>query len=96
MPIPERTTFILDRLSTYLASALAEGALTLGRTNADGRVNSQENERQISDALRLFTHSNDWFRGEGLSIEVAEPRFWYDFCVRGNDLFIPVNVKVST
>jgi hypothetical protein len=96
MPIPDRTALILDRLCTYLGSALADGALALGAGDADGRVNSQENERQISDALRLFTHSNDWFRGENLSLEVAEPRFWYDFCVHADGLFIPVNVKVST
>jgi hypothetical protein len=63
--------------------------------NPDGRVNSQENERQISIALRLFAHSNDWFREQGFSLEVAPPRFWYDFCVRGERLFVPVNVKVS-
>lgn len=96
MPTPERTSTVLDRLQSYLSSALTANALALGSSNQDGRLNSQENERQISDALRLFTHSNDWFRDAGLSIEVAEPRFWYDFCVRGPGLFIPVNVKVSS
>lgn len=97
MPTPARIVVILDLLRNYLAGALSDRALSLDTPNQDGRVNSQENERQISHALRLFTHSNEWFRLEGLSIEVADPRFWHDFCVRGpGDLFIPVNVKVST
>jgi len=92
----DRTVVILDRLRLYLAGALGDGTLALDAANADGRVNSQENERQISHALRLFTHSNDWFKHEGYTLEVAEARYWFDFCVRGKDLFIPVNVKVST
>ena len=96
MPNPDRTVVILDRLRLYLAGALGDGTISLDAANADGRVNSQENERQISHALRLFTHSNDWFRQAGYTLEVAEARYWFDFCVRGEGLFIPVNVKVST
>jgi hypothetical protein len=97
MPTPERIIEVLNRLREYISRALADGALVLLDNNADGRLNSQENERQISDALRLYAHSSEWFRDNELAIEVAEPRFWYDFCVRGpHSLFVPVNVKVST
>lgn len=96
MPTDAKTAAVLDRLQRYLAGALADGSMALHVGNEDGRLNSQENERQISNALRLFTHSNDWFAGTGYGIDVAPPRFWYDFSVRGQDFFVPVNVKVSS
>lgn len=97
MPVPAQILVVLDRLTEYLSHALKDGTLVLLNDNQDGRVNSQENERQISHALRLFTHSNDGFKNDGYAIEVSDARYWYDFCVRGpGNLFIPVNVKVST
>ena len=97
MPVPAETSIVLNRLTEYLSHALKDGTLVLLRDNQDGRINSQENERQVSHALRLFTHSNDWFKKAGYTLEVSDARYWYDFCVRGPEgLFIPVNVKVST
>lgn len=87
---------ILDRITQYLSDAMGTGRLVLSRNERDGRVNSQENERQISHALELFALSNEWFRANGLQLEVAPPRHWYDFSLTGSgDLFLPVNVKVS-
>lgn len=39
---------ILDLLRDYLARSLLTGSLQLDRSQSDGRLNSQSNERQIS------------------------------------------------
>ena len=96
MSTPLQSVAILDRLQHYLSRALESDALSLTNSNEDGRLNSQENEKQLSDALRYFALSNDWFQQADLSIEVSPARFWYDFAVHGPDLFLPVNIKVST
>lgn len=96
MSTPSQSVAILDRLQCYLSEALESDALSLLNSNEDGRLNSQENEKQLSDALRYYALSNDWFKQEKLRIEVAPARFWYDFAVHGPDLFLPVNIKVST
>ena len=87
---------ILDSLASYLSRSINSGGLNLDRSQADGRLNSQMNERQISDALRLYTLANEQFQIAQRSIDIAPPRFWYDFLVSGPDLFLPVNVKVSS
>lgn len=93
MPSP---TDILDRLQKYLSDVLTTERLVLSRQAKDGRLNSQENEKQISHALELYAVSNEWFQSEGLKLVVAPPRHWFDFSVTdANGLFIPVNVKVS-
>lgn len=90
-------TQLLDDLRRYLATALRNGTIELIRRGGDGRIDSQENERQISHALELYAISRQWNEQLGLELEVAPPRHWYDFAVRGRDgLFLPVNVKVST
>lgn len=89
-------TSVLDNLVRYLSSSLGSGSLALDKSQTDGRLNSQMNERQISDALRLYAHANEQFQTAGLSIEIAPARFWYDFAIHGNGTFLPVNVKVST
>lgn len=87
---------VLDRLRSYLSEAIQTNRLVLSRSTRDGRVDSQENERQISQALEYFSLSNEWFRKNLLALEVAPPRYWYDFSIKGpNGLFLPVNVKVS-
>lgn len=87
---------VLDRLQLYLLNAVRTGRLALTKSTRDGRVNSQDNERQISEALEYFALSNEWFSDASLTLEVAPPRHWYDFSVNGPDgLFLPVNVKVS-
>lgn len=87
---------ILDSLASYLSKSLNTGSLNLDKSQADGRLNSQMNERQISDALRLYALANEQFQSEQRTIQIAPPRFWYDFLVAGPDLFLPVNVKVSS
>jgi hypothetical protein len=89
-------TQILDSLTSYLARSLKTGSLNLDRSQTDGRLNSQINEGQISHALKLYGLANERFQSEGLIVEVSPPRYWFDFCVKGPDTFIPVNVKVSS
>ena len=87
---------ILDNLVRYLGNSLRTGSLDLDKSQSDGRLNSQINERQVSHALQLYSHANEQFQQAGLAIEIAPPRFWYDFAIHGNGTFLPVNVKVST
>lgn len=90
------STDILDSLANYLSRSLKSGSLSLDRSQTDGRINSQLNERQISDALRLYALANEQFQSARHSICIAPPRFWYDFLVSGPEVFLPVNVKVSS
>lgn len=90
------STAILDSLANYLSRSLKSGGLNLDRSQTDGRLNSQMNERQISDALRLYALANEQFQSAQHCIDIAPPRFWYDFLVSGPGIFLPVNVKVSS
>ncbi len=87
---------ILELLSGYLARSMRQSTLQLDRSQSDGRLNSQANERQISQALELFGLANERFQEAQLKVEVSPPRFWFDFCIKGPDTFLPVNVKVSS
>lgn len=87
---------ILNRLCEYLSSSLLKGNLKLAKDSGDGRINSQASEHEISKALRYFSEANEWFTEKHkLEIDIAKERFWYDFAVNGEALFLPVNVKVS-
>jgi len=87
---------IFDRLEKYLSTAIRENSIALSLSTTDGRVNSQKDEKEISKALRLFTHSNEWFTENNLKLDVAMARHWYDFAISDNNgLFLPVNIKVS-
>ena len=92
-PTPEKT---LELLRNYLARSIEEGKLRLDRSQSDGRLNSQANERQISHALQLFGLANESFQTAQLEIFVSPARYWYDFCIKGPGIFLPVNVKVSS
>lgn len=87
---------ILDLLCNYLSRSMREHKLQLDSSQVDGRLNSQANERQISQALELFGLANEQFQLAKLRVEVSPPRFWFDFCIRGPGVFLPVNVKVSS
>lgn len=89
-------TQILDSLQRYLAKSLTTGGLALDKSQSDGRLNSQVNERQISQALQLYAVANEDFGLAGCSIEISPPRFWYDFLVKAPGIYLPVNVKVSS
>ena len=52
-------TQILDSLQRYLAKSLTTGGLALDKSQSDGRLNSQVNERQISQALQLYAVANE-------------------------------------
>lgn len=87
---------LLEELRDYLAEALGSGVMQLTRRGGDGRIDSQDNERQISHALKLHAISSRWQQNRGLTIELGPDRHWFDFEIKGDDsLFIPVNVKVS-
>jgi len=91
------TSQLLDELSSYLSTALSSNVIKLIKRGGDGRIDSQENERQISHALELYSISNKWQETKQLKLEVGPARFWYDFIIKGeSDIMIPVNVKVST
>lgn len=97
MESKEQVTQILDMLVLYLQKAIEKGDLALLVSGNDGRLDSQANERQISHALALFAHSNQFFIDSKYELIVAKDRNWYDFAVGGpGGFFIPVNVKVST
>ena len=87
---------ILELLRDYLARSMQESKLQLDRSQSDGRLNSQANERQISQALELFGLANESFQAAQLKVEVSPPRYWFDFCIKGPNTFLPVNVKVSS
>ncbi|MCL1825603.1 MAG: hypothetical protein FWG26_06610 [Betaproteobacteria bacterium] len=88
---------ILENLKEYLSNALRENDLQLSSKYGDGRSNSSEDERRISNALRLFVHANPFFKKCGLTITIAPPRHWYDFliCTEDESVWLPVNVKVT-
>lgn len=89
-------SIVLDRLQCFLSEAMRTERLVLARSARDGRVDSQENERQVSQALEYFALSSEWFAEQSLRLEISPSRHWYDFAVTGPDgLFLPVNVKVS-
>lgn len=90
------TENILDLLCDYLSRSMRESKLQLDSSQIDGRLNSQANERQISQALELFGLASERFQSAQLKVEVSPPRFWFDFCIRGPGVFLPVNVKVSS
>ncbi|MDR3162904.1 MAG: restriction endonuclease [Helicobacteraceae bacterium] len=88
---------ILDSLSAYLSDSLANKAINLAKSEADGRLNSQANERQIAEALCLFALVNERFKSAKLNITLPQPRFWYDFAIsQKGGVFLPINIKVST
>lgn len=92
----EKPEKLLEELREYLSTALESGVMKLTRRGGDGRIDSQDNERQISHALKLHAISSRWQQTRGLAIELAPDRHWFDFEIKGNGgLFIPVNVKVS-
>jgi hypothetical protein len=96
-PLLSTPAKILGELEKYLSNALRAGDLRLSSLHGDGRSNSSEDERSISSALRLFVHANLAFKAQGLTIEIAPPRYWYDFLVRSEceSIWLPVNVKVT-
>ena len=70
-PSPED---ILELLRNYIARSMQQSKLQLDRSQSDGRLNSQANERQISQALELFGLANERFQEAQLKVEVSPPR----------------------
>lgn len=89
---------LLDELTGYLHRSILAGDIKLSSLLTDGRANSSENERQISHALRLYAQAQQWLATRGLDIEIAPPRYWYDFLIKSPNeaVWLPVNVKVTT
>ncbi len=88
---------ILDRVVRYMARSLEDHSVELcTNPNLAPRVRSSIDQETISRALKQYTHASDWFQERELELEIPPNDFWYDFAIRGRDLFLPVNLKVSS
>ncbi len=88
---------ILDRVVVYLGRSLEDHSVELcTNRNLAPRVRSSIDQETISRALKQYTHASDWFQERKLELEIPPNDFWYDFAIRGRDLFLPVNLKVSS
>lgn len=72
-------------LLTEMVDFLRTQNLALSRDSLDGRINSTFNEDEILNKL-----------SKKFPINHSKKRDWFDFSFRENDIFYPVNIKVST
>lgn len=63
---------------------LIEYPVLLSRTFEDGRINSSINESEVLNVLI-----------SRFKIDIPKYRSWYDFSFKDNNLFIPVNIKIT-
>jgi len=73
--------------STLIAikNFLLQSNITLSEGFDDGRINSSFNEKEI---IHLIQRAN-------FDISVPKARSWYDFSFIENDIFYPVNIKIT-
>jgi hypothetical protein len=89
-------TEVLDKLSTYLSRSLTSRSIELNSNrNLSARVRSSLDQETVARALQSFTLASDWYAERSLTLEIPSGDHWYDFAVRGRDLFLPINLKVS-
>ncbi len=72
-------------LLTEMVDFLRTQNLHLSKASRDGRINSTSNEDEIFNLLEA-----------NFDINRPNMRDWFDFSFRENDIFYPVNIKVST
>lgn len=72
-------------LLTEMVDFLRTQNLHLSKASRDGRINSASNEDEIFNLLEA-----------NFDINRPNMRDWFDFSFRENDIFYPVNIKVST
>lgn len=77
----------MERYLDSIVSYLKNNPVTLSNNNADGRINSAENEDEILDRICEANF--------GVSIDRPTIRAWYDFSITSNYGEIFVNIKVS-
>ncbi len=87
-----------DEVVEALVSALKEQNLVLSKSQADGRVDSILNEKEvIKVALSIYNKIkifNDW---NLILEEQPKERYWYDIIIRNDDnsFYCPINIKIS-
>jgi hypothetical protein len=77
----------MERYLDSIVSYLEKNPVVLSSNNADGRLNSAENEDEILEKLCEVNF--------GASIDRPTIRAWYDFSISDNHGKIYVNIKVS-
>jgi hypothetical protein len=86
----------LNLLVDYFSRSPCDEILDLDVSQDDDRLNPQVNKQQASKVLCYFSNASGNFRENGPGIGISLPGFWFDFSMKGKDVFIPVNVKSST
>lgn len=75
----------LPKLLCEMVVFLQRQNLLLSRSSRDGRTNSAHNEDEIFELLK-----------ENFVIERSKKRDWFDFSFEVDNIFYPINIKVST
>ncbi|ACF13246.1 putative restriction endonuclease [Chloroherpeton thalassium ATCC 35110] len=71
-----------------IVSNLIDQPITLTAFHSnDGRINSSLNELQIINCIQNFSF--------GFEIKIGREREWFDFAIKTEDRFYPVNIKVT-
>ncbi|WP_154456465.1 restriction endonuclease [Helicobacter pylori] len=68
-----------------IAKFLKTNPYNLSQPLQDGRLNSSVNEEEILNAIK-----------HPFPIQLPKAREWWDFSVEENDIFYPVNIKITT
>ncbi|GAA6975265.1 hypothetical protein AOH383_14560 [Helicobacter pylori] len=68
-----------------IAEFLKINPYNLSQPLQDGRLNSSVNEEEILNTIKYF-----------FPIQLPKAREWWDFSVEENDIFYPVNIKITT
>ncbi|GAA8887756.1 hypothetical protein HpHA96_07040 [Helicobacter pylori] len=68
-----------------IAEFLKTNPYNLSQPLQDGRLNSSVNEEEILNTIKHF-----------FPIQLPKAREWWDFSVEENDIFYPVNTKITT
>ena len=76
---------VMPNLLIQIVEFLKESPIALSRQSQDGRINSAFNEDEIFKCLE-----------SNFAINRPNIRDWYDFSFEENNIFYPVNIKVST
>ena len=68
------------------------------KKNEDGRVNSARNEAVVVKAIQNSFQTNSFYKEQNLKLltpNITNNREWYDVAIQGQDIFIPINIKIS-
>ncbi|WP_240448902.1 restriction endonuclease [Helicobacter pylori] len=68
-----------------IAEFLKTNPYNLSQPLQDGRLNSSVNEEEILNTIKHF-----------FPIQLPKAREWWDFSFKKNDIFYPVNIKITT